>query len=275
MSPEAPLLSLRDVSLTRADGGAVLRDISFDMAPGEVLAVVGESGSGKSQLLLSLLGLAMPGATLAGSILFRGQQLVGAGEPALRALRGNRIAMLFQDPKTALNPCLTIRAQLQEVLRDRRGLDRAALNSRLVEALRAVDMPDPEQMLRQYPHELSGGMRQRVMLAMAVLVEPDLLLADEPTTALDVTTQAKVLDLMLSLRQRMGMGILLVTHDLGVVARMAGRALVLRHGRIVEQGDTATLLTSPASDYGAELLGAVQRLEQGVKQGLKYGNGAA
>ncbi|MGC4028267.1 MAG: ABC transporter ATP-binding protein [Steroidobacteraceae bacterium] len=262
MSPEALLLSLREVSLTRADGSAVLRDISFDMAPGEVLAVVGESGSGKSQLLLSMLGLAMPGAVLRGDLQFQGEQLVGAGERRLRALRGNRIAMLFQDPKTALNPCLTIRTQLGEVLRDGRGIGRAALQSRLVEALRAVDMPDPMQVLRQYPHELSGGMRQRVMLAMAVLVEPDLLLADEPTTALDVTTQARVLDLMLSLRERMRMGILLVTHDLGVVARMATRAIVLRQGQIVEQGDTATLLTSPASRYGAELLDAVRRLER-------------
>lgn len=262
MSPEVPLLSLRDVSLTRADGSSVLRGISFDVARGEVLAVVGESGSGKSQLLLSILGLAMPGAVPGGSMRFRGEELVGAREPALRALRGSRIAMLFQDPKTALNPCLAIRVQLQEALRDRGSLGRQALQSRLVEALRAVDMPDPEHVLRQYPHELSGGMRQRVMLAMAVLAGPDLLLADEPTTALDVTTQARVLDLMLALRERMGMAILLVTHDLGVVARMAERALILREGEVVEQGATQKLLSNPASDYGATLLRAVRQLEQ-------------
>lgn len=261
MQPEAPLLSLSGVGLARADGTPVLRDVSFDLAPGEVLAVVGESGSGKTQLLLSLVGLAMPGAVLSGSAVFDGQQLVGAAEPALRALRGRRIAMLFQDPRSALNPCMTIRAQLVEMLPGRRTMARAAVRDRLLQALHAVDMPDPAHVLRQYPHELSGGMRQRVMLAMAVLAGPDLLLADEPTTALDVTTQARVLELMLSLGQRFGMAILLVTHDLGVVARMARRALVLRQGEVVEQADTATLLSRPASAYAAELLAAVRRLE--------------
>jgi ABC-type glutathione transport system ATPase component len=261
MPPEVPLLSLERLCLRRADGTMVLREVSLALAAGEVLAVVGESGSGKTQLLLSLVGLAMPGAVLSGSARFAGQQLVGASEPALRALRGRRIAMLFQDPRSALNPCLSIRAQLAEVLPERRGQGRAAVRERLLAALRAVDMPDPGHVLRQYPHELSGGMRQRVMLAMAVLAEPDLLLADEPTTALDVTTQAKVLDLMRSLGERLGMAILLVTHDLGVVARMAPRALVLRQGEVVEQGDTATLLTRPRSPYGAELLAAVRRLE--------------
>jgi ABC-type glutathione transport system ATPase component len=262
MSPDAPVLRVRDMSLTRADGMSVLSGVSFDLAAGEVLAVVGESGSGKSQLLLSVLGLHMPGAVLGGSMTFRGIELVGAGERQLRALRGSRIAMLFQDPKTALNPCMTIRAQLQEVLPDRGRLDRRACHARLVQALEAVDMPDAAQVLKQYPHELSGGMRQRVMLAMAVLVEPDLLLADEPTTALDVTTQAKVLDLMLSLRERLGLAILLVTHDLGVVARMAPRAIILREGRIEEQGATRDLLTAPASRYGAALLDAVRRVER-------------
>lgn len=264
MSPDAPLLRIRDMSLTRADGMQVLDGIDLDLATGQVLAVVGESGSGKSQLLLSLLGLQMPGARLSGSLRFRGIELANANERQLRALRGRHIAMLFQDPRSALNPCMSIRAQLQEMLPDGRGMSRAVRQSRLIEALEAVDMQSPAQVLKQYPHELSGGMRQRVMLAMAVLAGPDLLLADEPTTALDVTTQARVLDLMLSLRERLGLAILLVTHDLGVVARMAPRAIILRQGRIEEQGATVDLLTAPASEYGAALLDAVRRVERPV-----------
>jgi oligopeptide transport system ATP-binding protein len=218
-----PLLELRKLALTRQDGLPVLQDIEFSVARGEIVAVVGESGSGKSQLLLSLLGLAMPGSRTTGSARFLGEELVGASEARLRQLRGDRIAMLFQDPMSALNPYLTVRTQLVEVLQAHRRISAAEALSRTVDALRVVHMPDPEQVLRQYPHELSGGMRQRVMLAMAVLSEPDLLLADEPTTALDVTTQAVVLDLLLELRERLGMSILVVTHDLGVVAYVIGR----------------------------------------------------
>jgi ABC-type glutathione transport system ATPase component len=240
----------------------VLQDVNLSVTRGEVVAVVGESGSGKSQLLLSLLGLAMPGSSSSGSARFLGDELVGASQSHLRQLRGDRIAMLFQDPMSALNPYLTVRVQLVEVLQAHRKVAGTVALARALEALRTVHMPDPQQVLRQYPHELSGGMRQRVMLAMAILSEPDLLLADEPTTALDVTTQAVVLDLLLELRARLGMSILLVTHDLGVVARTADRALILKDGQVVEQGSALQLLTAPNSPYGAQLLDSVRRLER-------------
>ena len=257
-----PLLEVKELGLTRADGSAVLQDLSFTLDRGRVLSIVGESGSGKSQLLLSLLGLAMPGARLAGSARLGGQELLNAGEAVLRRLRGERLAMLFQDPMTALNPYMTIRRQLVEVLQLHRGQSVAAATAAARRALADVELPDPDLHLRQYPHELSGGMRQRVMIAMAILTSPDVLLADEPTTALDVTTQARVLDLLQRLRAERGMSILLVTHDLGVVARMGGEAIVLREGRIVERASTRVLLTAPSSQYGAALLAAVRRLEQ-------------
>ncbi|MEO8307137.1 MAG: ABC transporter ATP-binding protein [Pseudomonadota bacterium] len=256
------LLQLRNLALTRADGLQVLQAINLDVQRGEIVAVVGESGSGKSQLLLSLLGLAMPGSKTGGSARFLDQELIGMGESQLRRLRGDRISMLFQDPMSALNPYLPLRIQLIEVLQAHRQIGSAQAQARALEALRTVHMPDPEQVLRQYPHELSGGMRQRAMLAMAILSEPDLLLADEPTTALDVTTQAVVLDLLLELRERLGMSILLVTHDLGVVARTADRAVILKDGQVVEQGSALQLLTAPSSAYGAQLLQAVRQLER-------------
>jgi ABC-type glutathione transport system ATPase component len=258
----SPLLRTSGYSLRRADGQPVLHDISFELGRGEILGVVGESGSGKSQLLLSLLGLAMRGARAAGSCCFDGIELTGATEPVFRQLRGKRIAMLFQDPLLSWNPYLTIGTQLTEVLRAHGGLRAGAAVARAAEALAAVGLKEPLCALRQYPHELSGGMRQRAMLAMAVLAEPDLLLADEPTTALDATTQIAVLDLLASLRRERGMSILLVTHDLGVVARIADRVMVMRSGRIVEQGKTEALLRQPASDYARELLAAARQLEQ-------------
>jgi len=256
------LLELHYLSLTRATGQPVLQDINLDVKRGEIVAVVGESGSGKSQLLLSLLGLAMTGSRTSGSARFLGDQLVGASESLLRRLRGDRISMLFQDPMSALNPYLTISRQLTEVLETHRQMGAPDARVRALEALRTVHMSDPEQVLRQYPHELSGGMRQRAMIAMAILSEPDLLLADEPTTALDVTTQAAILDLLLELRERLGMSILLVTHDMGVVARTADRMLILKEGRVMEQGSVAQVLAAPTSVYGAELLESVRRLEQ-------------
>ena len=256
------LLETQGLSLASARGQQILEGIQLDVKRGEIVAVVGESGSGKSQLLLSLLGLAMPGSRTTGSARFLGDELVGASETLLRTLRGNRISMLFQDPMSALNPYLTINRQLTEVLQTHRGMGKAGAAARALEALRTVHMSDPEAVLRQYPHELSGGMRQRAMIAMAILSEPDLLLADEPTTALDVTTQAAILDLLLELRGRLGMSILLVTHDLGVVARTADRMLILKQGRIVEQGSVDQVLSAPSSAYGSELLESVRRLEQ-------------
>jgi ABC-type glutathione transport system ATPase component len=256
-----PLLDVRDLRLNRGDGAVVLHDLSLSLQKGEILGVVGESGSGKSQLLLTLLGLAMPGSTASGSARLNGQELIGATEGHLRTLRGNRMAMLFQDPMTALNPYRTVAAQLIEAVRCHQQVPKAQARSRAREALHAVEMPEPDRQLEQYPHQLSGGMRQRVMLAMALLCTPDLLLADEPTTALDVTTQAQVLDLLLALRGKTGMGILLVTHDLGVVARIADRVMVMHAGVIVETGSVDEVLAMPQSAHARELVAAARRLE--------------
>lgn len=255
-----PRLSLRNYSLSRADGTPVLRDIDFDVARGEILGIVGESGSGKSQLLLSLLGLAMRGSRAGGSARFGAVELAGAGEHALRPLRGRHIAMLFQDPLLSWNPCLTLGAQLIETARLHLGLGHSAAREQVVRALSDAELADGAQLLARYPHEVSGGMRQRAMLALSVLAAPGLLLADEPTTALDPTTQRRVLARMAALRDR-GMSILLVTHDLGVVAQVADRVLVLQQGAIVEQGDTATLLRAPRSTYARTLLDAARQME--------------
>jgi oligopeptide transport system ATP-binding protein len=257
-----PLLQAQDYSLLRADGTAILQNMSFDVRRGEILGVVGESGSGKSQLLLSLLGLAMNGSRATGSCRFDATELVAASEHAFRSLRGKRMAMLFQDPLLSWNPYLTIGVQLCEVLTVHRGLRGEAATARAAAALSEVGLAETRSLLRRYPHELSGGMRQRAMLAMAVLAEPQLLLADEPTTALDATTQVAMLDLLAALCRERGMSILLVTHDLGVVARIADRTLVMRAGRIVETAPTADLLSHPVSSYARELLAAAQQLER-------------
>jgi ABC-type glutathione transport system ATPase component len=243
----------------------VLRDLTFDVGQAEILCIVGESGSGKSQLLLSLLGLAMPGATASGSarlagIGLAGIELAGAPEAVLRPLRGRQMGMLFQDPLLSWNPCRTIGSQLREVP-VLRGVESAEVHRRLVQALRDVELQDPERLLRCYPHQLSGGMRQRAMLAMAVLGQPRLLLADEPTTALDPTTQQRVLQHLRRLRDQQGMSILLVTHDLGVVAEIADRVLVLEQGCIVEEGTPAAVLRTPSSPYANRLVQAARQLE--------------
>lgn len=255
-----PLLALRGYSLRRADGAPVLRDVSFEIARGEILGIVGESGSGKSQLLLGLLGLAMRGSQAAGSARFGATELVGAREEQLRPLRGRRIGMLFQDPLLTWNPCLTLGAQLIETARLHLGLDSGAARERVVQALADAELGHPESLLGRYPHEISGGMRQRALLALAVLAKPDLLLADEPTTALDPTTQRRVLQRLSALRAG-GMSILLVTHDLGVVAQVADRVLVLQQGVVVEQGTTVGLLSAPVSDYARRLLDAARQME--------------
>jgi len=259
MPSEQPLLSLQGYGLDRSDGQPVLRDLDFDLGRAEILCVVGESGSGKSQLLLSLLGLAMPGAKACGSARLAGLELAGAAEAALRPLRGRQMGMLFQDPLLSWNPCRTIGSQLREVPALQR-LDRKHLRERILQALREVELREPERLLDCYPHQLSGGMRQRAMLAMAVLGQPQLLLADEPTTALDPTTQRHVLRHLRQLREQ-GMSILLVTHDLGVVAEIADRVVVLEQGCIAEQGATADLLHRPRSPYARKLVQAARQLE--------------
>ncbi|GAA4248801.1 ABC transporter ATP-binding protein [Azospirillum formosense] len=255
------LLQVRNLHVEfRSGGGAMhaVKGVSFDIAKGETLALVGESGSGKSVTALSILQLLpYPMARHPhGSIRFRGTELVGAEEKVLRNVRGDRIAMIFQEPMTSLNPLHSIERQINETLFLHKGLSRAAARKRTLELLRLVGLPNPEKRLNAYPHELSGGQRQRVMIAMALANEPDLLIADEPTTALDVTIQAQILELLKDLQRRFGMALLLITHDLGVVRKMADRVCVMNQGEIVEQADVADIFARPQHAYTRKLLAA-------------------
>jgi microcin C transport system ATP-binding protein len=257
----APLLRVRDLSVsfsTPAGELAAVRKVSFDLDRGETLALVGESGSGKSVTALSILQL-LPYPTArhpSGSIMFRGRELLGAKEPVLRAVRGNRVAMIFQEPMTSLNPLHTLEKQVSEVLLVHKHLSRSAARRRTVELLRLVGLAEAEQRLGAHPHQLSGGQRQRVMIAMALANEPDLLIADEPTTALDVTIQAQILELLRRLQRSLGMALLLITHDLGVVRTMAARVSVMTEGEIVEAGPTAEVFAWPQHPYTRRLIEA-------------------
>ncbi|MCZ4346709.1 ABC transporter ATP-binding protein [Devosia neptuniae] len=251
----APLLSVRDLTIRFGDNPAT-RNISFDIAPGETLALVGESGSGKSVTALSVLKLLPPSAQLTGQILFKGQDLITAPADDLRAVRGNDISMIFQEPMSSLNPVHTIEAQIGEVLAIHRGLRANAARARTLELLDAVGIPDPASRLAAFPHQLSGGQRQRVMIAMALANEPDLLIADEPTTALDVTVQAQILTLLKDLQKRLGMAMLFITHDLGIVKTIADRVCVMTEGEIVETGPVAPLFANPQHAYTQHLLAA-------------------
>jgi microcin C transport system ATP-binding protein len=256
-----PLVEIRDLSVSFGRGERevkAVRGISFSIGKGETVALVGESGSGKSVTALSLLQL-LPYPLAwhpTGSIKFEGAELVGAPERAMRKLRGDRIAMVFQEPMTSLNPLHTIEKQVGEVLSLHRGLKPMAARARVLELLEMVGLPDAAGRLGAYPHQLSGGQRQRVMIAMALANEPDLLIADEPTTALDVTIQAQILELLADLKARLGMSLLLITHDLGIVRRLADRLCVMTQGEIVEQGETERIFTRPQHDYTRHLLAA-------------------
>ncbi|MDO8903104.1 MAG: ABC transporter ATP-binding protein [Hydrogenophaga sp.] len=242
---------------------AVLEDVGFAVSAGQTLAIVGESGCGKSVTSLSVMGL-LPkpyGKIAAGSIRFEGRELVGMSERELQDLRGNGMAMIFQEPMTSLNPAFTVGDQIMEGLVRHRGLSAAQARERAVELLRKVRIPAPEQRLNEYPHKLSGGMRQRVMIAMALACDPRLLIADEPTTALDVTIQAQILSLMRTLQQETGTAIVLITHDLGVVAEVADEVVVMYAGRIVERAPVAALFDQPQHPYTVGLLGAIPRLD--------------
>ena len=257
----APLLAIRDLSVSfDTPGGEVraVRGVSLDIAKGETVGLVGESGSGKSVTALSILQLLPypPARHPSGSIRFQGQELLGAGEATLRRVRGNRIAMIFQEPMTSLNPLHTIEKQVNEVLFVHKGLSRHAARARTVELLHLVGLPEAERRLDAYPHQLSGGQRQRVMIAMALANEPDLLIADEPTTALDVTIEAQILKLLRDLQARFGMALLLITHDLGIVRKMAARVSVMSQGEIVEAGSTAEIFERPRHPYTRRLLAA-------------------
>ena len=247
---------VRDTSLRAVDG------VSFEVSEGETLGLVGESGSGKSVTSLAVMGLvpSPPGVVESGSVRLRGRELVGLRPAEMRRIRGKEIAMIFQDPMTSLNPLLTVERQLSEVLEVHEGLRRREARRRSAAALGEVGVPDPESRLDRYPHELSGGLRQRVMIAMALLCRPAVLFADEPTTALDVTIQAQILELMKDLQARHGMGIVLITHDLGVVAGTADRVHVMYAGRLVETADTRSLFRRPAHPYTRGLLASVPSL---------------
>lgn len=256
---EHKFVEVRDLSVAFTQDGRetlAVDKISFDIAEGETLALVGESGSGKSVSALSLMQLLpYPAASHpSGSIRYRGKQVIGADERTLMGIRGNEISMIFQEPMTSLNPLHTIERQVGEVLAVHRGLRAEAARVRVLELLNKVGLQNAESRLGAYPHELSGGQRQRVMIAMALANEPRLLIADEPTTALDVTVQAQILKLLKGLSREMGMAMLLITHDLGIVRKMADRVCVMKHGHIVEAGETASLFNNPQHDYTRHLL---------------------
>lgn len=270
-SPDAPLLTVRELTIPLpggADRGRAVDGLTLDLQPGEVHCIVGESGSGKSMLASAIMGLLPRGiAPSAGEILFKGTDLLKVSEPELRGLRGREISMIFQEPMSALNPCYRIGNQMREVFEAHK-----VPAGRPEDLLRAVQLNDPRRILRAYPHQLSGGQRQRVMIAMALALDPAILIADEPTTALDVTTQAEILSLINALRRQRGTGVLFITHDFGVVAEIADRVTVMRHGQLVEQGRPDELLQRPKAAYTRELIDAIPRLRKEQTQGPSAGS---
>ena len=258
---DTPLLSVRDLSVAFTQGGKTslaVDCVSFDIARGETVALVGESGSGKSVSALSVLKLLPypPASHPSGEILFGGEDLLSLGEHDLRRVRGNKITMIFQEPMTSLNPLHTIEQQVVEVLKLHQGMGEKKAQARVLELLNEVGIREPEKRLSAYPHQLSGGQRQRVMIAMALANEPELLIADEPTTALDVTVQAQILELLARLKRAKGMSMLFITHDLGIVRKIADRVCVMTGGRIVETGPTREIFANPQHDYTRHLLAA-------------------
>jgi oligopeptide transport system ATP-binding protein len=247
---------------TREGVVKAVNGVSFEVAEGETLAIVGESGSGKSQMVLSIMGLLAENGHVSGEAFFRDQDLLKMKPRDLNHIRGRHIAMIFQDPMTSLNPFLTIEKQMSEVVMHHQGLGRDEARSHAVEMLRAVRIPDPEERIRQYPHEYSGGMRQRVMIAIGLLCEPELLIADEPSTALDVTVQAQITELVSELRKQTQMSLILITHDLAAVAEIADRIMVLYAGEAVETGTVDDIFYRPQHPYTRGLLASVPRLDR-------------
>jgi microcin C transport system ATP-binding protein len=250
-----PILRVRDLSV-RFGATEAVRGVSFEVGKGETVALVGESGSGKSVTALSTVSLIPGGPETTGSVTFNGQELIGASDDRLRDIRGNEISFIFQEPMTSLNPLHTLEKQITENLALHQGLRGEAARARVIDLLTKVGIRDPETRLGAYPHQLSGGQRQRVMIAMALANGPKLLVADEPTTALDVTIQAQILDLLADLKRREGMSLLFITHDLGIVRRVADRVCVMQGGKIVEQGETDAIFTDPQHPYTQKLLAA-------------------
>jgi oligopeptide/dipeptide ABC transporter ATP-binding protein len=262
-----PLLEVRNLRTEFRTGAGLVRavdGISFSVDPGETVAIVGESGSGKSVGALSILRLipSPPGRIVSGEVMFNGRDLMKLSDDDMREVRGGEIGMVFQEPMTSLNPVLSIGRQITEMLEQHRGSDHAAAQKRAIELLGLVGIADPQRRLKQYPHQLSGGMRQRVMIAIALACEPKLIIADEPTTALDVTIQAQILELMQSLTRRLGVALIVITHNLGIVARYAHRVNVMYAGRIVESGSAAAIYHTPHHPYTMALLKSVPRLDR-------------
>ena len=255
---------LRTGTLKAVDG------ISFELQSKRVLCIVGESGSGKSVTAQSIMRLVEPpGRVVEGEILYRDQNLLKLEEKEIEKLRGNRIGMIFQDPMTALNPVFTIGEQVVETLMVHQGINKESAKKRAIELIHMVGIPEPEDRLKEYPHQFSGGMRQRVIIAIAIACEPDVLIADEPTTALDVTIQAQILHLLADLQQQLGSAMILITHDLGVVSAMADDVLVMYSGRMVEYGDVHTIFRSPRHPYTIGLLDSIIRLEDNKDSDLR------
>jgi peptide/nickel transport system ATP-binding protein len=259
----SPVLEVEDLRVAfRTRDGVVnaVNGLSFQLAPGEVLGIVGESGSGKSMAMYSMMGLVDdPNATVTGSARFGDQELIGLAPRRLNRIRGNEIAMIFQDPMTALTPVYSVGWQIVEQIRTHTDLGRGAAWGRAIELLDEVGIPDPSRRARSYPHEFSGGMRQRVMIAMALACDPALLIADEPTTALDVTTQRQILELIGRLQERYGSSVIMITHDMGVISEVADRVIVMYAGRAVEVGDKPDVVRTPRHPYTWGLLGAIPR----------------
>jgi peptide/nickel transport system ATP-binding protein len=264
-APPGPLLAIEGLTVafdTEQGQRRVVEEATFSVGAGETVGLVGESGCGKSVTAMSIMRLlpSPPSRALAGRILFEGVDLLALAPEAMRAMRGDRIGMVFQEPMTSLNPVLSIGYQIEEVLRLHRKLERAEARRQALDMLRLVGIGAPERRLVQYPHQLSGGLRQRVMIAIALVCRPQLLIADEPTTALDVTIQAQILDLLRRLKREMGMALLLITHDLGVVGEMCDQVVVMYAGRIVERANAAELFRHPRHPYTSGLLSAMPRL---------------
>ncbi|WP_244829587.1 MULTISPECIES: oligopeptide/dipeptide ABC transporter ATP-binding protein [unclassified Caballeronia] len=260
-----PLLQVSDLQVEFKTNDATVRavnGVNFTLEAGETLGIVGESGSGKSQSVLAMLGLLASNGRASGQALYRGENLLGLSGKALNRIRGNRLSMIFQDPMSSLNPYLSIERQMTEVLELHKNMTRRAAKKRAIGMLEAVRIPEAAHRIGQYPHELSGGMRQRVMIAMALLCEPEVLFADEPTTALDVTVQAQVLQLLRDLQRDFGTSIVLITHDLGVVAGLCEKVMVMYGGRVMEQCDASTLFAKPSHPYTIGLLRALPRLDK-------------
>jgi oligopeptide/dipeptide ABC transporter ATP-binding protein len=262
----APLLNVSDlhVSFATEEGTVKAVDgVSLDLRAGEILSIVGESGSGKTVTALTVMGLSRgPNTTIAGEVRLGGKELVTAEEDEMRRIRGERIAMVFQDPMTALNPIYKVGHQIVEEIRAHEDISKEEARNRAIEALRSVGIPNPDRRYHSYPHEFSGGMRQRAMIALALVLEPEILIADEPTTALDVTIQAQILRLLEELNQERGLAVILITHDLGVVAEVADRTLVMYAGRVVEEGTLDDIFYDPQHPYTWGLLGSLTRIDQ-------------